>query len=79
MGKSHSVPRIYAKFEGEPKVGESRILRHSMTLVKPDDPETMLEELEYTLSLPHRIRLKKHPDVPFLGTRERHRTLSSNL
>jgi len=46
MGKSHSVPRIYAEFEGDKNEGESRVLRHKLDLMKPGDPETMLEEFE---------------------------------
>jgi hypothetical protein len=44
MGAKQSSPRIYAKFEGEKKEGESRVLRHVMNILKPTDPGTMLEE-----------------------------------
>lgn len=75
MGKTNSVPRIYANFEGEKKSGESRILRNVAEVIKPDDPGTMLEELEYTSLLSLRVILKGNPDAPFLGTRAKLRNL----
>ena len=75
MGSSQAIPRIYAKFEGETKPGESQILRHVMTLLNPGDPQTMLEELEYSINSSYRARIKKLPDINFLGTRERLRIL----
>jgi len=44
MGGKQSSQRIYAKFEGEKKEGESRVLKHVMEILKPTDPKTMLEE-----------------------------------
>lgn len=46
MGQSQSEPRTYATFTGEEKVGETRVLRNVMDLIKPDDPGTLLEEFQ---------------------------------
>lgn len=47
MGQQQSEPRIYGKFIGEEKPGETRVLQHVMKIKKPDDPGTMLEEFQY--------------------------------
>lgn len=44
MGTQESVPRVYAKFEGKAKPGESKVLRHVMDVMDPGGPKTMLEE-----------------------------------
>ena len=46
MGAGESKEIKYANFIGESKPGESRVLKHSMDILKPTDPQTMLEELE---------------------------------
>jgi hypothetical protein len=45
MGNQHSAPKLYGKLQGEKKQGESRVLKHVMEILKPTDPQTMLEEL----------------------------------
>lgn len=51
MGGNNSNARVYAKFEGETKEGESRVLRHVLKTLKPTDPKTMLEEFQYSSAL----------------------------
>ena len=51
MGVEQSTSRIYARFEGDKKEGESRILKHVVQGIKPGDPQTMLEEFEYLVFL----------------------------
>ena len=46
MGGSQPEEKVYAKFEGESKPGESRVLRHVLTVIHPADPKSMLEQLE---------------------------------
>lgn len=46
MGSTESTEKVYGKFQGEEKPGESRVLRHVMTILQPGEPQTMLEELK---------------------------------
>lgn len=52
MGQTQSEPRTYAKFVGEAKPGETKVLQHVMTILKPDDPGTLLEEFQYSYTHP---------------------------
>jgi len=50
MGKNQSTQRVYAKFEGEQKPNESQVLKNAVSVIKPTDPQTMLQEFEYFYS-----------------------------
>lgn len=45
MGATPSEPRIYAKFEGEAKPEETKVLRRVIDILKPGESTTMLEEI----------------------------------
>ncbi len=50
MGATESTKKVYARFEGEAKAGESRAFRHVLNYMKPTDAQDMLTELEYPFS-----------------------------
>lgn len=46
MGGNVPGPKMYGILEGDPKPGESRVLRNAIQNIDPNEPATMLEILQ---------------------------------